>query len=192
MKKRSDHIQLQQFDSWNVCFFVNHLLAVCFVFSLPGCFAFWCFPCFACVTTKKYGQCLCLPLLDYFGFIPAISLSMRVSMRQRYGIKVRTKLFWPSDTFAVASLMSVVSRSHLRRKHSDVVTLNVPVLPLQGDMCNDCLCATFCTACSWCQMSREMKQRNIQVLLVSAKNTWSPQPKLHRHAVMTYDFLLTS
>ncbi|XP_075878554.1 cornifelin homolog B-like [Nelusetta ayraudi] len=91
------------------------------------CFAFWCFPCFACVTTKRYGQCLCLPLLDCFGFIPAISLSMRVSMRQRYGIK--------------------------------------------GDMCNDCLCASFCNACSWCQMSREMKRRNIQVLLVSAKNT---------------------
>lgn len=48
---------------------------------------------------------------------------------------------------------------------------DVSVRPLQGDMCNDCLCATFCVACTWCQMSREMKRRNIQVLLVSAKNT---------------------
>lgn len=78
-------------------FFFN-LPSVCLVFSFPGCFAFWCFPCFACVTTKRYGQCLCLPLLDCFGFIPPISLSMRVSMRHRYGIKVRTKLYSPSQT----------------------------------------------------------------------------------------------
>ncbi|KAL7389531.1 hypothetical protein ABVT39_005775 [Epinephelus coioides] len=52
------------------------------------CFAFWCCPCFACKTTKKYGQCLCLPLLDIFGCIPPITMAMRVSMRQRYGIKL--------------------------------------------------------------------------------------------------------
>uniref|UniRef100_A0A7N8WNM9 Plac8 onzin related protein 2 n=1 Tax=Mastacembelus armatus TaxID=205130 RepID=A0A7N8WNM9_9TELE len=91
------------------------------------CFAFWCCPCFACVTTKKYGECLCLPLLDIYGVIPPITMSMRVSMRQRYGIK--------------------------------------------GTMCKDCVCATFCTACTWCQMSREMKRRNIPIILVGAKNT---------------------
>ncbi|CAL9685180.1 unnamed protein product [Knipowitschia caucasica] len=50
------------------------------------CFAFWCFPCFTCVTAKKYGECLCLPLLEYICCFPAISTSMRTSMRQRYGI----------------------------------------------------------------------------------------------------------
>ncbi|KAM6984107.1 cornifelin homolog B-like [Tautogolabrus adspersus] len=92
------------------------------------CFAFWCCPCFACKTSKEYGQPLCLPLLEIFGgIIGSITMSMRVSMRERYGIK---------DT-----------------------------------MCRDCLFSTFCTACSWCQMSREMKRRKIQVLLVSAKTT---------------------
>ncbi|KAM9846757.1 cornifelin homolog B-like [Aulostomus maculatus] len=91
------------------------------------CFAYWCFPCFTCYTTKEYGQCLCLPLLDYFGLIPPISLSMRVSMRQRYGIK--------------------------------------------GTICKDCLYSTFCTPCSWCQMSREMRRRNIQVVLINSKTT---------------------
>ncbi|XP_034745669.1 cornifelin homolog B-like [Etheostoma cragini] len=90
------------------------------------CFAFWCFPCFTCITSKKYGECLCLPLLDGFGLIPPITMSMRVSMRQRYRIR---------DT-----------------------------------MCNDCLYSTFCTACAWCQMSREMKRRNIPIVLVSAKH----------------------
>ncbi|KAJ8246852.1 hypothetical protein GJAV_G00256090 [Gymnothorax javanicus] len=50
------------------------------------CFAFWCFPCFACKTANDYGECLCLPMLDSFGIIPPITLAMRVSMRQRYGI----------------------------------------------------------------------------------------------------------
>ncbi|XP_030293044.1 cornifelin homolog B [Sparus aurata] len=92
------------------------------------CFAFWCCPCFACITTRDYGECLCLPLLEIFGgLIPPITMSMRVSMRQRYGIR--------------------------------------------GTMCRDCVYSTFCTSCSWCQMSREMKKRNYQVVLVGAKTT---------------------
>ncbi|KAK2828013.1 hypothetical protein Q5P01_019047 [Channa striata] len=95
------------------------------------CFAFWCLPCFTCVTAKKYGECLCLPLLDYLlvgGCIPAITMSMRVSMRQRYGIR--------------------------------------------GSMCNDCVHSTFCGACVWCQMSREMKKRNIQIVMLRAEVSW--------------------
>ncbi|KAM3869083.1 cornifelin homolog B-like [Diretmus argenteus] len=100
----------------------------CFDDMAECCFAFWCCPCFACITTKAYGQCLCLPLLEMFGgFIPPITMSMRVSMRERYGIN--------------------------------------------GTMCNDCVYATCCPACAWCQMSREMKRRNIQVVLVSANKT---------------------
>ncbi|XP_024143222.1 cornifelin homolog B isoform X2 [Oryzias melastigma] len=59
----------------------------CFT-DLPSCcFAFWCFPCFSCITAKKAGECLCLPLLDAFGFIPPITTAMRVSIRHRYGIQ---------------------------------------------------------------------------------------------------------
>ncbi|XP_029029586.1 cornifelin-like [Betta splendens] len=97
------------------------------------CFAFWCLPCFTCITAKKYGECLCLPLLDYIGFggcIPAVTMSMRASMRQRYGI--------------------------------------------QGTMCKDCAFSTFCVPCVWCQMSREMKARNIQIVMVGAKHTNPP------------------
>uniref|UniRef100_A0A8C1N6J1 Cornifelin homolog B-like n=2 Tax=Cyprinus carpio TaxID=7962 RepID=A0A8C1N6J1_CYPCA len=51
-----------------------------------GCFSVWCFPCFACITARDHGECLCLPLLDSCGCIPPITLSMRVSTRRRYGI----------------------------------------------------------------------------------------------------------
>uniref|UniRef100_A0A8C8CCP2 Plac8 onzin related protein 2 n=1 Tax=Oncorhynchus tshawytscha TaxID=74940 RepID=A0A8C8CCP2_ONCTS len=93
--------------------------------SLTGCFGFWCCPCHACIHTREYGQCLCLPLLDIFGIIPPVTMSMRVSMRQRYGIK--------------------------------------------GTICNDCVNATCCNCCVWCQMSREMKSRIIPIVLVSAR-----------------------
>ncbi|XP_030294298.1 cornifelin homolog B-like isoform X2 [Sparus aurata] len=57
------------------------------------CFAFWCCPCFACKTAKAYGQCLCLPLLDIFSCTYPITMSMRVSIRQRYGIRFVPRLF---------------------------------------------------------------------------------------------------
>ncbi|XP_030010152.1 cornifelin homolog B-like [Sphaeramia orbicularis] len=85
------------------------------------CFAFWCCPCFACWTTKRFGQCLCLPLLDIFGCIPPVTMSMRASMRHRYGIS--------------------------------------------GNLCRDCVCSTFCLPCVWCQMSREMKNRTLPIVL---------------------------
>uniref|UniRef100_A0A673I9B8 Plac8 onzin related protein 5 n=1 Tax=Sinocyclocheilus rhinocerous TaxID=307959 RepID=A0A673I9B8_9TELE len=61
----------------------SSLMEVLFV----GCFSFWCFPCFACATARKHGECLCLPLLDGFGCIPPITMAMRVSVRNRYGIQ---------------------------------------------------------------------------------------------------------
>ncbi|XP_018599896.1 cornifelin homolog B-like [Scleropages formosus] len=88
------------------------------------CCAFWCFPCYACKVSKDHGECLCLPLLDFLGFIPPVSLAMRVSVRQRYGIT--------------------------------------------GSICNDCLYSVFCTACSWCQISREMKARQQLVVFTGA------------------------
>uniref|UniRef100_A0A673LXX0 Cornifelin homolog B-like n=1 Tax=Sinocyclocheilus rhinocerous TaxID=307959 RepID=A0A673LXX0_9TELE len=55
--------------------------------SFSCCFAFWCCPCFACITARDHGECLCLPLLDSFGLIPPITMAMRVSVRSTYGIE---------------------------------------------------------------------------------------------------------
>ncbi|KAM9782475.1 cornifelin homolog B-like [Syngnathus typhle] len=89
------------------------------------CCGFWCLPCFACMTAKKYGECLCLPLVDCLlsPIVHPVAMSTRVSMRHLYGIR--------------------------------------------GSMFNDCVCATFCTACVWCQMAREMKARAIDIVLVN-------------------------
>uniref|UniRef100_A0A3B3E250 Plac8 onzin related protein 2 n=2 Tax=Oryzias melastigma TaxID=30732 RepID=A0A3B3E250_ORYME len=101
----------------------------CFQDVPQCCFAFWCFPCFACINSRKFGEALCLPLLEMFfgGSIPPITLATRVSMRHRYGIK--------------------------------------------GTICVDCVYSTFCTPCVWCQMAREMKRREISVVMINAKTT---------------------
>ncbi|XP_051540228.1 cornifelin homolog B-like [Myxocyprinus asiaticus] len=106
-------------DQWGsgICDFCDNLPECCF--------GYWCHWCFACMKTKEYGECLCLPLLDMCGIVPPITLSMRVSMRNRYGIK--------------------------------------------GNICDDCLMATCCRLCVWCQMSREMRERANQVTLVGAR-----------------------
>ncbi|XP_030009654.1 cornifelin homolog B-like [Sphaeramia orbicularis] len=100
----------------------------CFEDLPECCFGFWCLPCFACRTSKKFGEDLCIPLLELFfgGLIPPITMSMRVAMRYRYGIK--------------------------------------------GSMCMDCVYSTFCAACSWCQMAREIRRRDLPIVLVNARH----------------------
>ncbi|XP_062870473.1 cornifelin homolog [Trichomycterus rosablanca] len=99
----------------------------CYDDKAECCFACCCCPCFACIKTEEYGQCLCLPLLDICGCVRPVTWTMRVSMRHRYGIK--------------------------------------------GTHCNDCLIATCCTSCAWCQMAREMKSRSISIALIGARPT---------------------
>ncbi|KAI5624550.1 placenta-specificprotein 8 protein, partial [Silurus asotus] len=61
------------------------------------CYAYWCFPCFMCSTSSKFGESLCLPLVDIFGpalmaatgvglCVPPVTLSMRVAIRYKYQI----------------------------------------------------------------------------------------------------------
>ncbi|XP_053703483.1 cornifelin homolog B-like [Synchiropus splendidus] len=85
------------------------------------CLVCCCCPCFACATSRKLGECLCLPLVDVLGCVPSGTLSVRVSVRHRYGI--------------------------------------------QGSLCRDCVCATCCLPCVWCQISREMKSRELPAVL---------------------------
>ncbi|KAM4597519.1 cornifelin homolog [Polymixia lowei] len=115
----------------------------CFEDLPQCCFAYWCFPCFACATTSEFGECFCLPLLDVLwstlqlasvpSCTPPVSMSMRVAVRSRYGI--------------------------------------------QGDMMGDCVYATFCNMCSWCQMAREIKRRSQTLTVINAQpNVMATQP----------------
>uniref|UniRef100_A0AAX7UBP3 PLAC8 like 1 n=1 Tax=Astatotilapia calliptera TaxID=8154 RepID=A0AAX7UBP3_ASTCA len=79
-------IYVQGSDEWSSGLFD-------FCENVPEClFAYFCLPCFACKTSRDYGENLCLPLADWVsGMIPPATMSMRVSMRHRYGITVRPK-----------------------------------------------------------------------------------------------------
>ncbi|KAM4545459.1 cornifelin homolog B [Odontesthes bonariensis] len=89
----------------------------CFEDIPQCCFAFWCCPCFACFTSRDYGEPLCLPLLEIFsGLIPAITMSMRVSMRQRYGIRGSMCMDCVYSTFCAGCTWCQMSREIKRRK----------------------------------------------------------------------------
>uniref|UniRef100_A0A0F8B2H9 Cornifelin n=1 Tax=Larimichthys crocea TaxID=215358 RepID=A0A0F8B2H9_LARCR len=65
----------------------NSGICDCFQDLPQCCLSFWCPSCFACKTSYEAGECLCLPLLNGYGLIPPITIAIRVSIRQRYGIE---------------------------------------------------------------------------------------------------------
>uniref|UniRef100_A0A8C4P0J3 Uncharacterized protein n=1 Tax=Dicentrarchus labrax TaxID=13489 RepID=A0A8C4P0J3_DICLA len=73
-------------------------LCDCFENASTCCYGFWCCPCLACTVSGQFGENRCLPLCDVCSpailaacgiplFIPPALLSLRASMRNRYGIK---------------------------------------------------------------------------------------------------------
>ncbi|XP_077573572.1 cornifelin homolog B-like [Stigmatopora nigra] len=73
-------------------------LCDCFENASTCCYGFWCCPCLACTVAGRYGENRCLPLCDIFApaalnscgipmFVPPAVLSLRASMRAKYGIK---------------------------------------------------------------------------------------------------------
>ncbi|KAL7875807.1 hypothetical protein AOLI_G00107700 [Acnodon oligacanthus] len=246
------------------------------------CFSVWCFPCFACITARDHGECLCLPLLDSFGIIPPVTLSMRVSMRKRYGItdticndcvyaffcgpcswcQIRREMkarlhplgahslgleatvhpttmatqascvvfqqpqpstlaiinsnqwstgicdcFDDCNVCCFAGLCFPVFACHTMSNFGEfccLPTLEFPCLiaqsfgsvcytppislslrasvrnryGIQGDMASDCLYATFCNVCSWCQIAREIKRRRTTFTLVHTQPTVIAPPPM--------------
>ncbi|XP_013869719.1 cornifelin homolog B [Austrofundulus limnaeus] len=68
----------------------------CFEDPQTCCYGCWCGPCLACTVTGRFGENRWLPLIDicsnmlYFGspiFVPPAALTVRVAMRNKYGIK---------------------------------------------------------------------------------------------------------
>ncbi|XP_050969969.1 cornifelin homolog [Labeo rohita] len=51
------------------------------------CFATWLPCCFICSTASDFGEFCCLPLIDFFSCTPPVSLALRTTVRNRYGIQ---------------------------------------------------------------------------------------------------------
>ncbi|XP_064786834.1 placenta-specific gene 8 protein-like [Oncorhynchus masou masou] len=106
------------------------------------CFAFWCFPCFACTTTSEFGECFCLPMLDGLWSstqlvgvptcIPPVSMSMRVAVRTRYGIQGDMKADCVNSTFCnICSWCQMAREIKRRRQTFTVINAQPTMLPGQ-------------------------------------------------------------
>ncbi|XP_015240466.1 PREDICTED: cornifelin homolog B-like isoform X1 [Cyprinodon variegatus] len=94
----------------------------CFKDIPTCCFAYWCLPCFACRTSKEFGEHECLPLLDIFGG-SAITMSMRLSVRQRYGINGTLASDWLYSMFCCSCVWCQMSREiKLRNPQTYIIT----------------------------------------------------------------------
>uniref|UniRef100_A0A3P9C1L7 Cornifelin homolog B-like n=1 Tax=Maylandia zebra TaxID=106582 RepID=A0A3P9C1L7_9CICH len=84
--------------------------------NTKGLFAYFCLPCFACKTSRDYGENLCLPLADWVsGMIPPATMSMRVSMRHRYGITGTMCNDCVLSTFCMSCVWCQMSREMKKR-----------------------------------------------------------------------------
>uniref|UniRef100_A0A8C5G1B1 Uncharacterized protein n=1 Tax=Gouania willdenowi TaxID=441366 RepID=A0A8C5G1B1_GOUWI len=92
--RSSQHVQTAQTPliDWNTG------LLDCFEDVSTCCYGFWCCPCLACTVSGRFGENTCLPLCDIITpavfsacgiplFAPPAGITMRASMRNRYGIK---------------------------------------------------------------------------------------------------------
>uniref|UniRef100_A0A8K9XQR6 Uncharacterized protein n=1 Tax=Oncorhynchus mykiss TaxID=8022 RepID=A0A8K9XQR6_ONCMY len=107
-----------------------------------SCFAFWCFPYFACTTTSEFGECFCLPMLDGLcsstqlvgvpTCIPPVSMSMRVAVRTRYGIQGGMTADCVYSTFCNICSWCQMAREIKRRKQTfTVINAQPTMLPGQ-------------------------------------------------------------
>uniref|UniRef100_A0A3B4G6J3 Cornifelin homolog B-like n=1 Tax=Pundamilia nyererei TaxID=303518 RepID=A0A3B4G6J3_9CICH len=105
-------IYVQGSDGWSSGLFD-------FCENVPECkclFAYFCLPCFACKTSRDYGENLCLPLADWVsGMIPPATMSMRVSMRHRYGITGTMCNDCVLSTFCMSCVWCQMSREMKKR-----------------------------------------------------------------------------
>uniref|UniRef100_A0A4W6D4K9 Plac8 onzin related protein 6 n=1 Tax=Lates calcarifer TaxID=8187 RepID=A0A4W6D4K9_LATCA len=70
----------------------------CWEDKFSCCYAFWCWPCFACAISEGLGENRLLPLCDLCSpavaaiagiplCVPPVALSFRTAVRKKYGIK---------------------------------------------------------------------------------------------------------
>ncbi|XP_041948845.1 placenta-specific gene 8 protein-like isoform X2 [Alosa sapidissima] len=86
-------------------------LCDCFDDMSACCCAFWCFPCFACMTTGDFDEFCGLPCFDLFSCVPLAALSLRYGVRKKYGIQVAREIKRRKTTFVMISPQPTVIQS---------------------------------------------------------------------------------
>ncbi|XP_058638170.1 placenta-specific gene 8 protein-like [Onychostoma macrolepis] len=94
------------FDDCNVC-----------------CFGIWCPFCFICSTASDFGEFFCLPLIDNCACTPPVSMALRASVRNRYGIQGGLASDCMYVTFCNICSWCQIARE-LKRRHTVHMVLN--------------------------------------------------------------------
>ena len=116
-----------------------------------GCYAFWCCPCFACSTAKRFGERRCFPLLDILTpalmtaagiplCVPPAGLALRVAIRHTYGIKVCSVLSYPLQLWVFSYVH--LSRQSASQKGSSMTRRMY--LDIERVSIFSCSCCTTC------------------------------------------------
>ncbi|MEQ2226821.1 hypothetical protein ILYODFUR_031250 [Ilyodon furcidens] len=114
-------------------------LCDCFDDVNTCCYGFWCCPCLACTVSGKFKENYCLPLCDILSpaiFVacgiplcaPPAALSLRASIRNRYGIKGSLCKDILSSCFCVWCTWCQMHRQ-LKKQTATTVVVNQPTQP---------------------------------------------------------------
>ncbi|XP_048085335.1 cornifelin homolog [Alosa alosa] len=103
-------------------------LCDCFDDMSACCCAFWCFPCFACMTTGDFDEFCGLPCFDLFTCVHPVALSLRYGVRKKYGIQGSLCSDCVSVTFCNLCSWCQVAREIKRRKPTFVMISPQPTV----------------------------------------------------------------
>ncbi|XP_053287107.1 placenta-specific gene 8 protein-like [Pleuronectes platessa] len=109
----------------------------CFEDASTCCYGFWCCPCLACTVSGRVGENSCLPLCDLcsvavgagcgiYILVPPVAVSLRSSIRSRYGIKGSI-----CDDIAISCFCLTCSWCQMHREIKDLNKNRVAIINTQ-------------------------------------------------------------
>nr|XP_019953924.1 PREDICTED: cornifelin-like [Paralichthys olivaceus] len=119
----------------------NSGLCDCLEDGSSCCYGFWCCPCLACTVSGKFGENRCLPLCDICSpailsacgiplFVPPAAVTLRASIRSRYGIKGSLCKDIVASCFCMWCSWCQMHRELKQVKKNNVVIVNAQPAPM--------------------------------------------------------------
>ncbi|XP_035032787.2 cornifelin-like [Hippoglossus stenolepis] len=113
----------------------------CFEDASTCCYGFWCCPCLTCTVSGRFGENSCLPLCDMCStavlaacgiplFVPPVAVSLRSSIRNRYGIKGSICKDIAASCFCLTCSWCQMHRELKELKKNRVVIINTQPAPV--------------------------------------------------------------
>ncbi|XP_062391658.1 cornifelin homolog [Sardina pilchardus] len=127
----------------------------CFDDMSVCCCACFCLPCFACMTTGNFDEFCGLPCFDITCWASMVTLGI-------------------GYLYCCVPPGALSIRYGVRKQYG-----------IQGALCSDCVLVTFCNACSWCQVAREIKRRKKTFVMINPQPTVIQSPVVQNTVVQS-------